>query len=74
MIAGPDAYLCSDCIREAAQQLAPRPLEAVYCQFCRKSRQRSDTARVGSVVVCAECQGLIEEILAENAGATRLDR
>ena len=65
MIAGPRVYLCADCFERAARQLAPRrpPEDAVRCRFCRQLRAPGDATRVESVVVCADCLGLMDHML-----------
>lgn len=67
MIAGPSVYFCDVCVEQAAQQLAPRrpASDAVRCRFCLIPRARTDVTSVGNVVVCAECLGYMEVILAE---------
>ena len=67
MIAGPRVYFCDSCIEQAAQQLTPRrpPADAVRCRFCSQFRARTDVTSVGDVVVCADCLGYMETILAE---------
>lgn len=69
MVAGPNVYLCDRCVEQAAQQLAPRrpALDAVRCRFCRQLRAKDDVTAVRSVIVCADCLGLMETILAEAA-------
>ena len=69
MVAGPRVYFCSDCFERATQQLAPRrpPVDGVRCRFCRQLRAPSNTATVGDVVICADCLGFMDVILAEAA-------
>jgi hypothetical protein len=66
LIAGPGVYLCSQCIADAAERLAPRKpvVDGVRCRFCRNLRATTDVTRVGDVTVCADCLGLMETILA----------
>jgi len=67
MVAGPHVYFCESCIEQAAQQLTPRrpAADAVRCRFCSQPRARTDVTSVGKVVVCADCLGYMEVILAE---------
>jgi hypothetical protein len=67
MVAGPRVYFCESCIEQAAQQLTPRrpAADAVRCRFCSQLRARTDVTSVGSAVVCADCLGYMEVILAE---------
>jgi len=67
LVAGPDVYLCSDCFQKAARVLAPRrpPADAVRCRFCRQPRPLADVTSVGTVTVCADCLGLIDDILTD---------
>lgn len=66
LVAGPGVYLCDACFGRAAAQLTPRhaPMDAVRCRFCHQMRPPADATSVGSVVVCADCLGAIEELLA----------
>ena len=66
-VSGPGLYLCGDCIARAATQLAPRqpPTDGVRCRFCRSLRPPADVTRVGSVMVCADCLGVMVSVLAE---------
>lgn len=65
MISGPNVYFCSDCIERAARQLAPRrpAPDGVRCRFCRQLRPPRDATHVAGVAVCADCLGLMEQIL-----------
>jgi len=67
VIAGPGLYLCDVCFERAAHQLAPRhlPVDFMRCRFCRQLRPPADVTSVGTVVVCADCLGSMEDILAE---------
>ena len=74
LVAGPRVYLCEVCIGRAANQLMPRrPLAAgVRCRFCGRVRAPTDATSVGSVVVCAECLGvLVEDVLVDAGSALR---
>jgi hypothetical protein len=73
LISGPRVYLCSDCFARAAQQLAPRrpPAGALRCRFCRQLRAPTDVTHAGEVAACADCLGLMDEILAEARQASR---
>ena len=67
MVSGPRVYFCESCIEQAAQKLTPRrpASDAVRCRFCSLLRARTDVTSVGNVVVCADCLGYMEVILAE---------
>ena len=67
MVAGPDVYLCDRCFEQAARQLAPRrpPADAIRCRFCRQLKPKAETTAVGGVILCTDCLGLMEGILAE---------
>ena len=67
LISGATAYLCDSCIEQAAQRLTPRrpAVDAVRCRFCSLFRAKEDVTSVGNVVVCADCLGCMEVILAE---------
>jgi hypothetical protein len=69
MVAGPRVYFCSDCFAQAARRLAPKqpPVDAVRCRFCRQLRAQLDVTSVGAVVVCADCLGMMDVVLAEVA-------
>ena len=73
MAAGPDLYLCDRCIGQAARQLAPRrpAPDAVRCRFCRQLRAKAEVTAVDGVVLCADCLGLMETILAQAAQSPR---
>jgi len=73
MVAGPNVYLCNHCFDQAARQLTPRrpPADAIRCRFCRQLRAKNDVTAIGSVILCADCLGLIETILAEAAQSSR---
>src|SRR5215467_11874813 len=73
MIAGPGVYLCNYCFEQAATQLAARrpPPDAKRCRFCRQLRATGDVTTVGNVLLCADCLGVMEMILAEDAQRTR---
>ena len=73
LIAGPGVYLCSDCFQRAARLLPPRhpSPDAIRCRFCRQPRPRADVTNVGALTVCADCLGLIDDILAEAAQPAR---
>ena len=73
MVAGPNVYLCDRCVEQAAQQLAPRrpAPDAIRCRFCRQLRAQDEVTAVGSVILCADCLGLMETILAEAAQPAR---
>jgi ClpX C4-type zinc finger protein len=65
MIAGPSVYFCGDCVQRAARQLAPRrpAPDAVRCRFCRQLRSLSDVTHVEGVAICADCLGVMEQML-----------
>jgi len=67
MVSGPHVYFCESCIEQAAQQLTPRrpASDGIRCRFCSLFRARTDVTSVGNVVVCADCLGYMEVILAE---------
>jgi hypothetical protein len=67
MVSGPGLYLCESCIDEAAKQILPRrpAPDAVRCRFCQLFRPPTEVTSVGNVVVCADCLGYMETILAE---------
>lgn len=69
MISGPSVYFCADCVRRAARQVAPRrPVpDAVRCRFCRQLRPPRDVTHVEGVAICADCVGVMEQML-ETAG------
>lgn len=71
MVAGPDVYLCDACFQKAAQVLPPRHAapDAVRCRFCKQPRARTDVTSVGTLTICADCLGLVDEILTEAAQA-----
>ena len=73
MIAGPGGYVCNECFQKAAQPLAPRhpPADAVRCRFCLQPRARTEVTSVGSLTICADCLGRIDEILVEAAQSSR---
>ena len=73
MVAGPGVYLCNYCVEQAATQLAARrpPPDAKRCRFCRQLRATGDVTTVGNVLLCADCLGLMETILAEAAQRSR---
>jgi hypothetical protein len=73
MVAGPNVYICDRCVEQAARQLAPRKPapDAVSCQFCQQSRAKDQVTAVGGVILCADCLGQIETILAEAAQPSR---
>ena len=78
MIAGPNVYLCERCVAQAARQLAPgrlapgRPApDAVRCRFCHQRRATGEVTTVGSVIVCADCLGIMTSILAEATQPSR---
>lgn len=67
MVAGPHVYICDGCVEQAARQLSmrhPSP-EGGRCRFCRQLRAKDAVTAVGSVIMCADCLGLMEAILAE---------
>jgi len=65
MISGPGIYFCGDCVQRATRQLAPRrpAPDAVRCRFCRQLRSLSDVTHVEGVAICADCLGVMEQIL-----------
>lgn len=69
MVAGPNVYFCDQCFERAAHQLAPRrpAPDATRCRFCRLLRPSNEVTTVGSIVVCADCLGMMDVILAEAA-------
>ena len=78
MIAGPNVYLCERCVAQAARQLAPRRLarhslapDAARCRFCHQRRATGEVTTVGSVIVCADCLGIMTSILAEATQPSR---
>jgi hypothetical protein len=78
MIAGPHVYMCDHCVAQAARQLAPgrltpgRPApDAVRCRFCHQRRATGELTTVGSVIVCADCLGIMTSILAEATQPSR---
>jgi ClpX C4-type zinc finger protein len=78
MIAGPNVYLCERCVAQAARQLAPgrlapgRPAaDAVRCRFCHQRRATGEVTTVGSVIVCADCLGIMTSILTEATQPSR---
>jgi len=74
LIAGPGVYLCNYCFEQAATQLAARrpPPDAKRCRFCRQLRATGDATTVGNVLLCADCLGLMDVILADS-GAPRAE-
>jgi len=79
MIAGPHVNMCDRCVAQAARQLTVRrpltprrpPVDAVRCRFCRQLRSKDEATSVGSAIVCVDCLGLMEGILAEAEQASR---
>lgn len=73
MVAGPNVYICDGCLEQAARQLAPRKPapDAVRCRFCGQFRAKEEVTAVGNVIVCADCLGLMETIVAEAAQPSR---
>ena len=78
MIAGPNVYLCERCVAQAARQLDPGSLapgrpapDAVRCRFCHQRRATGEVTTVGSVIVCADCLGIMTSILAEATQPSR---
>src|SRR5262245_37188593 len=73
MVAGPNVYICDRCVQQAARQLAPqRPApDAVRCRFCHQPRAKDYVTAVGDVILCADCLGLMEAVLAEAAQSSR---
>jgi hypothetical protein len=69
LVAGPGVYLCNYCFEQAATQLAARrpPPDAKRCRFCRQLRATGDVTTVGNVLLCADCLGLMDMMLAEAA-------
>ena len=65
MIAGPGAYFCADCVQRAARQLAPRrpAPDAIRCRFCRQLRPPPSVTHVEGVPICADCLGVMEQML-----------
>jgi hypothetical protein len=72
LVAGPRVYLCSDCFAQAARQLAPQrpPVDAVRCRFCCLLRAPVAVTGIGAVVVCADCLGMMDVVLAEATKAS----
>lgn len=73
MVSGPHVYICDRCIAQATRQLAPhKPApDAVRCRFCRQLRAKDAVTAVGSVILCADCLGLMGSILDEANRASR---
>jgi hypothetical protein len=73
MVAGPNVYLCNYCFEQAARQLTPRrpPVDAIRCRFCRQLRAKNEVTATGGVILCADCLGLIETMLAEATPPSR---
>ena len=79
MIAGPHVHMCDRCVAQAARQLTARrpltpsrpPVDAIRCGFCRQRRSKDETTTVGSAIVCLDCLGVMEGILAEAEQASR---
>jgi hypothetical protein len=72
LVAGLSTYLCSECVERGARQLAPRrpPVDGRRCQFCRNLRAPNEVTQVGAVRVCADCLGIMVEMLAANRDST----
>jgi len=73
MVAGPGIYLCDRCVAHAARQLAPRrpAPDAIRCRSCRQLRAKEDVTAVNGIVLCADCLGLMETILADAEPSSR---
>ena len=73
LISGPGVYLCTNCLQRAAAQLTPRrpPTDAVRCRFCRQLRPPADATRVGVVTVCADCLGVMADVVGEAGQPSR---
>ena len=65
LIAGPNVYVCDECIDEARDGFSSQ----VKCSFCGKVSSPELAVRGhDSVAVCAECLDLCDEIIAEDGG------
>lgn len=73
LIAGPNVYICDACVADvgaAAQSEGSTPWTSSTkaCSFCGK--HSTPRSRRGHACICRECQGLCEEILANDSTAT----
>ena len=67
LIAGPNVYICDECVDEARDGFSPQ----VKCSFCGKVSSPELLVRgLDAVAVCAECLDLCDEIIAEDGGET----
>jgi hypothetical protein len=62
LMAGPEQYVCSDCVREAATLLPPSDPPSggptLRCSFCQTARPIATVLARGAAALCARCATL----------------